>query len=362
MPSIVQRLLVGVLMLMVCSKALGQGQSCVNPAGQPGKCIPFRECQPLLAIYNKQFTTPEESTFLRNSLCGAVERKPLVCCPGGTSAQQPKQKTTVLPQAPQCGYQLTDRLFGGQATELFEFPWTALIEYQKPGGVYDFHCGGSLIHARYVLTAAHCVQGLPRGWKVNRVRLGEWDTRTEVDCQDGNCASAPVDLDIESIVSHRDYVARDAHENDIALVRFKRDVAFSDTIRPICLPLANPARSRNLVGLSNYAAGWGRTETASASPVKLKVALTVQDLAACSRKYQNTNTPPLKQSQLCAGGLAGKDTCSGDSGGPLMSQQAGTWYLYGVVSFGPNKCGTAGYPGVYTNVVSFLDWIQDNVQ
>ena len=47
----------------------------------------------------------------------------------------------------------------------------------------------------------------------------------------------------------------------------------------------------------------------------------------------------------------GRDSCSGDSGGPLI-QQANTdtpWFLVGVVSFGTSKCGT-GTPGRLWNI------------
>lgn len=37
------------------------------------------------------------------------------------------------------------------------------------------------------------------------------------------------------------------------------------------------------------------------------------------------------------------------------------WYLIGIVSFG-GKCGTADFPGVYTKVESYLEWIADNVE
>lgn len=62
--------------------------------------------------------------------------------------------------------QLTDRVIGGQPTKIDEFPWTALIEYEKPNGRFGFHCGGSVINERYILTAAHCITSIPRGWKV----------------------------------------------------------------------------------------------------------------------------------------------------------------------------------------------------
>lgn len=66
--------------------------------------------------------------------------------------------------------------------------------------------------------------------------------------------------------------------------------------------------------------------------------------------------------QLCAGGEKGKDSCRGDSGGPLMNlgqSENGeiVWYSVGVVSFGPSPCGLEEWPGVYTKVANYVHWI-----
>ena len=62
---------------------------------------------------------------------------------------------------------------------------------------------------------------------------------------------------------------------------------------------------------------------------------------------------------------SGKDSCSGDSGGPLVIRrnERKTPFMtqIGVVSWGLQKCGTKGVPGVYTNVRYFLPWILDNL-
>lgn len=68
---------------------------------------------------------------------------------------------------------------------------------------------------------------------------------------------------------------------------------------------------------------------------------------------------------ICAGSLNGdKDACGGDSGGPLMHEiNEGTNYrIYqiGIVSYG-FRCAVPGYPGVYTRVTAFVDWIQENL-
>lgn len=69
---------------------------------------------------------------------------------------------------------------------------------------------------------------------------------------------------------------------------------------------------------------------------------------------------------MCAGGNKGEDTCSGDSGGPLMdSKLIGAQMrktVVGIVSFGPGTCGIEDQPAVYTKVSEFLDWILDNMK
>lgn len=66
--------------------------------------------------------------------------------------------------------------------------------------------------------------------------------------------------------------------------------------------------------------------------------------------------------QLCAGGKKGRDSCRGDSGGPLMGMDVtpegeANWYSIGVVSFGPSPCGMQNWPGVYTKVANYMPWI-----
>ena len=58
-----------------------------------------------------------------------------------------------------CGPINAEKLSGGNSTDLFEFPWMVLLQYETRTGL-DFLCGGSLISSRYVLTAAHCVTQL----------------------------------------------------------------------------------------------------------------------------------------------------------------------------------------------------------
>ena len=218
------------------------------------------------------------------------------------------------------------------------------------------------------MTAAHCVKGkdIPKSWNLTSVRLGEYDTSTERDCipDGGNseiCAPDPVTVEIDQQIAHERYNpnARD-QTFDIALLRLSRDVTFTDYIKPICLP-TNASLPQLL-----HVAGWGKTEFKSESPVKLKLSLNLADMSTCSQRYKNAGVN-LGTGQICAGGQRGKDSCRGDSGGPLMSVERSSdgayrWTVIGVVSFGPSPCGMQGWPGVYTKIYDYVPWILNNIR
>ena len=56
-----------------------------------------------------------------------------------------------------------------------------------------------------------------------------------------------------------------------------------------------------------------------------------------------------------------KDSCSGDSGGPLFATESIISYQIGLVSYGTNICGR-GIPGVYTKVAAYLPWIESKME
>jgi secreted trypsin-like serine protease len=104
-------------------------------------------------------------------------------------------------------------------------------------------------------------------------------------------------------------------------------------------------------------AGWGHTSHGgSTSRVLRSVGVSMVPRATCSAMYHHANT--ITEEMVCAGAAeGGKDACQGDSGGGLVIRRAdGAWVLPGVVSFGKG-CGDPRYPGVYTRVASYIDWI-----
>ena len=99
--------------------------------------------------------------------------------------------------------------------------------------------------------------------------------------------------------------------------------------------------------------GWGvTTDGGSWLPSILQwVEISVVPRATCQVPYGSL----IQSTMICAGemGTGGKDSCNGDSGGPAV--QSGV--QVGIVSFGV-VCGSPTYPGVYTRVGSYINWIK----
>ncbi|XP_058450366.1 serine protease easter-like [Malaya genurostris] len=362
------------LLLINCSLLLVTAQqTCIAPDQKPGRCILLRSCGSLYTLIKKKPLLPDDRVFLSRSQCGwsVQDNHPLVCC--SDPLETPiRIGASLLPAVGVCGIQTSDRIIGGVNTKIDEFPWLALLKYAKPNNLHGFHCGGVLINDRYVLTASHCVNGkdIPTTWDLVEVRLGEWDTSTAQDCDglgvDSDCSPDPVDVIIERKLPHPDYNPQSLEQyNDIAMLRLAQRIAYSEFIKPICLPRSVELKNKDIVGQHLQVAGWGRTATARFSNVKQKVGVDGVELARCNEVYKQEQVV-LRDGQLCAGGLAGKDSCQGDSGGPLMAvttndAKTAYWYLTGLVSFGPTPCGQQGWPGVYTNVAKYVDWVESNL-
>ncbi|CAH0558761.1 unnamed protein product [Brassicogethes aeneus] len=355
------------------------GDSCKTPNGENGICQRINSCE---ILYDAVLTKNQRQIqFLKDSYCG-YDRTALVCCGSvanyesrlsfqplsstSSSAINNNNRNSILPDRSICGIQSDNKILGGEKTGLEEYPWMALLQYRKNRrGPLKSSCGGALISSRYVLTAAHCVTGTIKtavGDLVN-VRLGEHNTDTNPDCIQirgyESCNDLHLDVEVEHYEAHSNYdpVKR---TNDIGLVRLKTDVQFTEFVKPICLPEPN---EHSTTGTRLVVAGWGQTESARSSSSKLKVEVPVVDNRNCARKFSAYNLQ-IQESQLCAGGVKLKDSCKGDSGGPLMAKaknDTSQWYAEGIVSFGA-ACGEENWPAVYTRVSSFLPWIWQKVR
>ncbi|XP_043249975.1 proclotting enzyme [Colletes gigas] len=245
------------------------------------------------------------------------------------------------------------RVVGGEEALPGRWPWMAAI-FLHGSKRTEFWCGGSLIGPRHILTAAHCTRDQrqrPFAARQFTVRLGD------IDLERDDEPSAPETYTVKQIHAHPKF-SRVGFYNDIAVLELTRPVRKSPYVIPICMPQSR-YRNERFAGARPTVVGWGTTYYGGKeSTVQRQAVLPVWRNEDCNAAYFQ----PITSNFLCAGySQGGKDACQGDSGGPLMLRADSRWIQIGIVSFG-NKCGEPGYPGVYTRVTEYTDWIKSNLK
>ncbi|XP_068233925.1 clotting factor G beta subunit-like isoform X1 [Palaemon carinicauda] len=256
-----------------------------------------------------------------------------------------------------CGKAIdSTRIVGGQRVKpKNKYPW--MVGIQVPKLLKDVYvCGGAIINDLYVVTAAHCLinfDGTKR--QPNDLLVGLADHRQNSTQDDVEGVTAHVR--VQEVIIHEKYGPR--YNNDIGLLKLRKplDLSSYKQLKPVCLP-TNP--SNTYEGAIGVIYGWGiMNKNDDLSKVLRETTVPILDPGCNGVVFENTEITPM---MLCAGYPEGdKDTCGGDSGGPLTVQENERHILVGVTSFG-RGCGKKNSPGVYTRVTSLLDWILNNTK
>ncbi|XP_074599626.1 serine protease filzig-like isoform X2 [Brevipalpus obovatus] len=251
-----------------------------------------------------------------------------------------------------CGIRPVDlgsRIIGGRPAYYGEVPFQVIVKENKIFGLSrQEKCGGVIISSRWILTAAHC----QRGWMGSlRVILGRHEKH-----ENGDQDQTMVELPVKRVIVHPDF-SYQYLANDIALVELEHPIEFNDNTQPICLP----SEYDDFSGEMGTISGWGKINiTNGRKPRKLQVAqVPIMNPKDCMEMFMKRGIRRnIYDTMVCAGYSAGGiDSCSGDSGGPLMVERDGLWVLAGIVSHGIS-CAQRNLPGVYTSVPAYLDWIK----
>jgi secreted trypsin-like serine protease len=236
------------------------------------------------------------------------------------------------------------KIVGGKPAALGEYPWQVSLLVSWIADPTQAHfCGGSIHNSKWIVTAAHCLSGLPA---------------SDVHVAAGTNFLMPGILRINAakLIVHKDYNANTT-DNDIALIELKSPLALGTTMQPIAL-LEPSAESTVLVkDQALTVTGWGAT-TEGGSAVK---DLQEVDVPFVTREVCNdplSYNGQVTENMVCAGkATGGIDSCQGDSGGPIVFRGTGSPpQLIGIVSWGEG-CARPGKYGIYTRVARYSSWV-----
>nr|A6MFK8.1 RecName: Full=Venom prothrombin activator vestarin-D2; Short=vPA; AltName: Full=Venom coagulation factor Xa-like protease; Contains: RecName: Full=Vestarin-D2 light chain; Contains: RecName: Full=Vestarin-D2 heavy chain; Flags: Precursor [Demansia vestigiata]ABK63548.1 vestarin D variant 2 precursor [Demansia vestigiata] len=229
------------------------------------------------------------------------------------------------------------RIVSGLDCKLGECPWQAVLidEHGKAFG------GGTILSPYFVLTAAHCLnQTKSIAVVVGQVDISRKETRHL--------------LHVDKAYMHSKYV-RATYDHDIAILRLRTPIQFSENVVPACLPTADFADEVLMKQDFGIVSGFGRLhERGSTSDILKVIRVPYVDRYTCMLSSNYRITP----SMFCAGyGNQPQDACQGDSGGPHITAYGDTHFITGIISWGEG-CGRKGKYGIYTKVSNFIPWIK----
>jgi len=281
-------------------------------------------------------------TFLSIALFAA-----LACMlPDGTAAQS--SGSTLLLAAKQRYDDRDDsnnRIVGGVDTTYERNPWQVALIYaeDKDDPARGQFCGGVIIHPRWVLTAAHCVDG---------------GTQPEqVDVISGTKFLRPgggYRVTVDSITYHPNY-DRVTKNFDIAILRVKGPLKGRVIVPDDAAALRD--------GVKIWVSGWGVTDKPASASTTILQGVSLDFIASGLCNEPLSYLKRVTENMFCAGvndtdGGGGKDSCQGDSGGPAsVGGDAKSAKLVGLVSWGEG-CGVPYKYGVYTKISKFFAWVR----
>lgn len=260
-------------------------------------------------------------------------------------------------------------IVGGASASIAQLPFVVALYDPRVGSpAAGFFCGGVILDAAHVATAAHCVAGGSGEHGRISERMAVLAGSSSLQAPDPGSVADPVQASY--IDAHYNPITSDF---DVALLKLARPLWSGSTpsangVNQIA-PLRADARLASAYAdpngdapVSVTAGGWGDVNPAPAVPASYPATLQTVHMALvpdalCEEQYAAIEQPITARMICAGGGRAHRDTCYGDSGGPLLAHRdpsarsPSDYVLVGLVDFG-NGCAQGGYAGVYTRIAN----------
>ena len=237
------------------------------------------------------------------------------------------------------------RIINGKEATKGNWPFMAALVSRNVNAYDGQFCGASFIGERYVLTAAHCVEG--NGREDLDVVIGVSNLSSSQAAQHRYA--------VDNIYVHQ-YYNPEAIGSDIAIIELVEKPSES-----VVNLVDGYVRGNLNDGQMLTVMGWGDQDASDGYSSKSEL---YQVNVPLVNQYQCNTVPYSGYSSIgsdafCAGySDGGYDSCQGDSGGPIVVSTNGTYEQLGIVSWGKG-CAEANAYGVYTNISHFDDWIDE---
>lgn len=244
------------------------------------------------------------------------------------------------------------KIIGGEESKE-EYPFVASLQTERDGDPNTHACGGALVAADWVVTAAHCVAEEGEGSDPYK-ELNPDDFHLRIGSLDRTTGGTVVDAKKFEVNPDWEYFEDREMGQDIALIQLSKKVPH----KPVDLATEMPETDSTV-----KATGWGYTSASDDKPSQLpkkhrEIDLKVLDpkTEKCVGDDKNGDAWGIRDGDFCTDNPDGNGgTCGGDSGASALNRVDGRWELTGITSRAVGDCGTT--PDIFTSIAEQHSWI-----